>query len=279
MTCATQLKLQDFQGCGIKKTAQLRRRAAIPALNTLTKMPGGKIIVTRPEPDGTAFGGLAREYGLEPIFSPAMRIEIADAPLGPDGLDDIAALAFTSANGVRAFAANTEDRKKPVFAVGAATAAAARKAGFKSIEEAQGETRSLADSIENANRRVPLCGAVLHVAGRDHAGDLVRDLEERTIRARRLVLYAAVPVERLSVEAIAAIENGGVWISLFSPRSAAIFMRQAEAVGVADRLRRCAAACLSLAVAKEIDGFGDVVIAPQRRADALLAAIARHAAL
>src|SRR5262249_41652863 len=48
-------------------------------------------------------------------------------------LAGVAALAFTSANGVRAFSDATGERGLKVFAVGAATAQAARAAGFKTV--------------------------------------------------------------------------------------------------------------------------------------------------
>jgi uroporphyrinogen-III synthase len=56
----------------------------------------------------------------------------------------VGALAFTSVNGVEAFAARSAWRETRVFAVGAATAAAARAAGFADIVSSEGGVTALA---------------------------------------------------------------------------------------------------------------------------------------
>eukprot|EP01035_Chromulina_nebulosa_P059319 gene59319-81202_t len=93
----------------------------------------------------------------------------------------VAALAFTSANGVRAFADKSGERGLRVFAVGAATAQAARKAGFKSVLSADGDVAALAEGI--AVRRNEL------------RGDLAGALEKHRVETRRLTLYETVPAE------------------------------------------------------------------------------------
>ncbi|HOP18912.1 MAG TPA: hypothetical protein PK585_02440, partial [Amphiplicatus sp.] len=59
-----------------------------------------RIIVTRPAPDAEAFAALARAAGFEPVFSAVMTIDFGKAA---PSLNGVGALAFTSANGVRAF--------------------------------------------------------------------------------------------------------------------------------------------------------------------------------
>ena len=61
-----------------------------------------------------------------------------------------AALAFTSVNGVAAFAALTPRRDRPVFAVGDATAQAAHDAGFADVLSASGDLRDLARHLQTA---------------------------------------------------------------------------------------------------------------------------------
>jgi uroporphyrinogen-III synthase len=62
-------------------------------------------------------------------------------------LAGVHALAFTSANAVRAFAGLEARRDLPVFAVGGATAEAARAAGFGAVEDAAGDVQALADHL------------------------------------------------------------------------------------------------------------------------------------
>lgn len=237
------------------------------------------VIVTRPEPDASAFAERCRIHALEPVLSPVMEIEIEKAPIKlPGDLSDTGALAFTSANGVRAFAANCADRALPVFAVGQATAEAAKAAGFTAVHAADGDVDSLADHIAAESA---LAGkGLLHIAGEKRAGDLVALLEKRGISARRQSLYRAAPASGLSEAAQAALaapkdENRALWVSLFSPRSARLFIALAERAGLKNALGRAQAACLSEAVAEAAGpGWAARHVATERTAESLAALIA-----
>lgn len=233
-----------------------------------------RVIVTRPEPDASAFAGLCRAHDLEPVLSPVMSIEIEAAPVDLSGAG---VLAFTSANGVRAFAVNSAVRDLPVFAVGKVTADAARAAGFSGVHVADGDVESLADCIASENAIA--AKGLLHIAGEDRAGDLVALLAARGIPARRQTLYRAAPAAVLSGAAVAALkdENQSVWVSLFSPRSARLFVALAERAGLCAELGRARAACLSAAVAAAAGpGWAGAAVAPERTAESLVALIAAH---
>lgn len=227
-----------------------------------------KVINTRPSPDAGPFTEAICAAGAEAILSPVMEIRFKDAaaPVVPGE-----ALAFTSANGVRAFARVSADRGLSVFAVGAATEAAARAAGFQDVAAADGDVDRLADLISSSKGQ----SSILHLAGTDRAGDLVAALAARSVPARRIVLYDAVPMAHLSLGARAALatdpENCAV--GLFSPRSAALFSEQAVTDGVEDRLSRALLLAFSDAVATAaIPGrWGGVKIAPARTVDAMAA--------
>lgn len=129
--------------------------------------------------------------GHDAIVAPLLEVQVL-----PDvtvDLGGVAALAFTSANGVRAFAEKSGERGLKVFAVGAATAMAARKAGFKSVLSADGDVMALANGI--AARRKELPGVILHPGALDLAGDLCGALEGLQMQARRLTLYETLPAE------------------------------------------------------------------------------------
>ena len=229
-----------------------------------------KVINTRPSPDAAAFTAAIREAGAEVIASPVMTINFRDdtAPVAPDE-----ALAFTSANGVRAFARANQDRRPKAFAVGAATADEARRAGFGLVETAKGDVESLADLIAAAK---PPCH-ILHLAGSDRAGDLVAALDARGVRARRLVLYDAVPSADLTPAARAALadEPENCAVALFSPRSAALFYAQTVRAGVEDRLAAVQLLAFSGAVAAAAlpDRWRSVKIAADRTLEAMAALI------
>lgn len=229
------------------------------------------VLVTRPEPDATAFAERIAALGHKPLIAPLLDIRFHDAKVS---LDDVAALVFTSANGVRALVHAVPDapsRGIDVFAVGEATASAAREAGFSPVSTADGDVESLARTIAAALKGRG--GTVLHVAGRDRAGDLVALLERDGIPARRAVLYAAEPATAFPGDVRDALAHGAVDdVVIFSPRTARQFvtlMEKAELSPSAAGLRLLA---LSPSVAEAATGlaFADVAVAPRRDQAAIL---------
>ena len=86
-------------------------------------MSGPLIWVTRAQPGAGATADRLRSMSFEPLVAPLL--EVRPLAGGPIDLTGVTALAFTSANGVAAFAVRSEERSMPVFAVGGATAEAA----------------------------------------------------------------------------------------------------------------------------------------------------------
>ncbi|WP_428407442.1 uroporphyrinogen-III synthase [Hyphococcus sp.] len=229
------------------------------------------VLVTRAEPDASDFAAACRAAGLIPILSPVMRIEIEKTSVDLAG---VGAIAFTSANGVRAFAANSAERALPVFAVGPVTAAAAEAAGFKDIHAAGGDVAALASHIASESA---LGGkAILHVAGADRAGDLILALKSEGIAARRQTLYRAEAEDALSAEAVAALKDSdGLWVTLFSPRTARLFLGLAEKAGLLPQLSGARAVCLSEAVAEAASkaAWGEIAVAPDHTGESVIGTI------
>lgn len=114
---------------------------------------------------------------------------LAIRPVAADlGLDGVTALAFTSRNGVDAFADRSPERTLPVFTVGDATAELARARGFGTVRSAQGALVDLAGLLVGA---APTGGLVLVPGAKKPAGDLSALLTDR-VRVRALPLYEAV---------------------------------------------------------------------------------------
>ncbi len=228
-----------------------------------------RVLVTRPEPDASIFAARCREQGFEPVLSPVMNIVFGTSPVQ---LTDIGALVFTSANGVRAFAAASDARDLPVFAIGAVTGEAARRAGFADIHAANGDTRSLISLIEN--NRARYSGVLFHAAGEHRTGDLVANLKSRGLEARRERLYQALPADALPecVLSMIADETPPEWVVFFSPRTAALFFTLVEKAGLINQLRHMRAACLSEAVADVLHKghWKSVEIAKQYDADGII---------
>lgn len=164
-----------------------------------------RIWITRAEPEASATADRLRALGHEPLVAPVLEVRPAPGP-GPD-LQGVAALAFTSRNGVRAFAALSPERALPAFAVGEATARAAREAGFARVESADGDVGALARLI--AAGASSLTGPVLYLAPEEPAGDLVADLASRGVAARAWTAYRTQALE-LPPAAAAALANGAL---------------------------------------------------------------------
>jgi uroporphyrinogen-III synthase len=152
-----------------------------------------RIWITRAEPGASRTADKLRALGHEPVVAPLLEVH---ALPGPIDLDGVAALAFTSANGVRAFAERSPEpdfgRALPVFTVGDATAVAAKMAGFAEVASASGDLDALADLIAAHAGR--LHGTVLAPGPREPAGDLPRALAAQGVTAQALALYETLPV-------------------------------------------------------------------------------------
>ena len=115
-----------------------------------------KVIVLRPEPGASETLAKARELGLEPVSVPLFDIEAMDWAM-PDGAFD--GVLLTSANAVRqAGDALQELRALPAYAVGDATAEAARDAGFDIKATGDAGVERLLGSIDQELRLIHLCG-------------------------------------------------------------------------------------------------------------------------
>jgi uroporphyrinogen-III synthase len=175
----------------------------------------GKIWITRAQPGADATAERVEAMDHEPFVAPLLAVRaVEDAKVDLDG---VAALAFTSANGVRAFADRSPERALRVFAVGAATARVAKAAGFRAVLSSDGDVAALAEGI--AQRAGELRGAaVLHCGGSETAGDLAGVLARRGIELRVLTLYETTLVE-LTAEQLAVLPHLDA-VLLHSPKAA-----------------------------------------------------------
>jgi uroporphyrinogen-III synthase len=173
-----------------------------------------RIWITRAQPGADATAERVRALGHDALIAPLLAVHaLEDVHVDLSG---VAALAFTSANGVRAFADVNGERAIRVFAVGAATAQAARAAGFKLVLSADGNVDALAEGI--GQRRGELRGVVLHLGAAELAGDLVAGLEKQGVVARSQILYETVPAP-LDPEAASQLVLADA-VLLHSPRAA-----------------------------------------------------------
>ncbi len=201
-------------------------------------------LVTRPRAEAEALAALLAQRGIDAVIEPM--IEIVENRAAPLSLAGVQAILCTSANGVRALARASTARDVPVFAVGDATARAARAAGFAEVASASGDVDDLARLV--IRRLRPAAGKLVHVAGSDVAGDLAGALGAAGFAVERAVLYEARAMEALSPVTARLIGGGEIDLALFfSPRSAAIFSRLVTTAAVGQGLMATVAISISRA--------------------------------
>ena len=232
------------------------------------------ILLTRPRAQSAALAEILSAEGWACLIAPMLEFQPLAAPPNLDARVAAAgALAFTSANGARAFAAINNNRDLQVFAVGDATAAAAREAGFQDVTSADGDAEALARLIQSA----PPKRGVLHIRGAHGRGDLTGRLDAAGVAAAEAVLYEMQAATRLSAGVSDALETGGVEAAAFySPRTAKIFASLASKAGLAPLSNLRAAAISPAAAAPLADlGLRRIDIAERPDATAMLRAVGR----
>ena len=211
-----------------------------------------RLLVLRPEPGASATLERARQCGLEASAIPLFEVEpISWNRPHAGGFDG---LLLTSANGVRcAGDALTELRGLKAYAVGQATADAAREAGFDIAATGDAGVERLLGSIDPEVK-------LLHLCGEDR-----RDPEGARQQITAIPVYKARAVKKPNLD-----EAAGNVALVHSPRAARRFAEL-----VSDRGSIAIAAISEAAAGAAGTGWQVVEAAQEPTDDALLALAAR----
>lgn len=215
------------------------------------------LLVTRPEPDGSAMRRRLEKIGHTAVVVPLLTVEPAIG--SPIDLDGLQGLIVTSRNALRALDPAAVDMparlgKRPLFVVGPGTASLARDLGFANVVSGPASARDLVPVIIGLVR--PQDGPLVHLSGDEIAFDLAGALAPLGFTVRRIEVYRSVTVEHLPVDLTEAICNGDLdGVILMSPRTARAFASLVKAAGLGPAAARLQYLCLSAAVA---DGLSDL---------------------
>ncbi len=213
------------------------------------------MLILRPQPGADETARRARALGLEPVVAPLFTVE----PLAwamPAGRFD--AVLLTSANGAR-HGLTPGLARLPCYAVGEATAAAARAAGAGQVVAGPSDGAAAVSLMAEAG-----VTRALHLCGREHIA-----LSHRGMIIDRTVVYAAHAASELPAQARRALEAGAVAL-LHSPRAAALF------ASLVQRREGVRIAAISGATAEAAGpGWAAVHVAEAPRDQALLELAAR----
>jgi uroporphyrinogen-III synthase len=214
----------------------------------------GRVLILRPQPGADETAHRARGLGLAAIVAPLFSVgPLAWEPPDPSRFD---AVMLTSANAARhGGGALASFAGLPCYALGAATATAAREAGFDDISIGPSDGAALLEMMDMSG-----VTSAFHPCGRDTI-----DLGTSDVQVIDVPVYAAEAVRRLPPEAEAALRQGAL-VLLHSPRAGRLFAELYRADrGFVDL------AALSPAVAEAAgEGWRSIAVAPQPRDQALL---------
>lgn len=217
------------------------------------------VLVLRPEPGATRTADSARAMGLDAVVVPLFAV----APLewSARSAHNFDAVIFTSANALaHGGPAIFGYTALPTYAVGTATAEAARRAGFVDVREGGSDAAALVERLAADGR-----ARVLHLGGLDR-----RDAEAAGVTIERVALYESRALPK--PEALAtALVRAPVALA-HSPRAAA---RLAELAAPEQRARVILAAISAAAASAAGAGWQSVAIADRPDDAALLELAAR----
>ncbi|MBN9343215.1 MAG: hypothetical protein BGO76_03785 [Caedibacter sp. 38-128] len=183
-----------------------------------------KVLLTRPQYDSEELAKDLRDYGIESHINSL--IEIDPKPFQYD-LRQAQALIITSLNGIRCFAAQSQERSLPLFVVGEESAKIASSLRFKDIIQGNGTALSLLPLIEKVCDHTKK--EIAYLTGDRVHTDLILHLIERRFAARRIIAYNTIECTSLSLQTQQLLKNKTISVvTLFSPRSAQIFAKLIE---------------------------------------------------
>ena len=204
-----------------------------------------RVLITRPEREAVTLATALSQRGHVPVIAPLFRLDILHPPADfAPSLAASQAVLLTSANGARALAEASEQRGRPILAVGDTTATTAEGLGFNAVTSAAGDGAALAELVRQ--RLDPKAGPLLHVSGVDVALDLGEMLRADGFEVRRFALYDAREESTLPDSARAALQARALdAVTFFSPRAASQFAKLLEEAGLTDSVRDLTAIAIS----------------------------------
>lgn len=173
--------------------------------------------MTRPEPAASETARQLEALGFVPVLAPLLRVRTLPVRL-PERPD---AVLVTSGNALAALPGSLHGTT--LLAVGDATAARARAAGFRDVRSAAADADALAALARQACPRGSL---LLLASGRGQGGALAAALRTTGFRVHRRAVYAAEAVIRFPPAAYKSLRDDELRAALFmSAETARAFVR------------------------------------------------------
>lgn len=186
-----------------------------------------RVLVTRPMPAAERTAAELTKRGHQPVLLPLMRAEHRLDKLRQGPAPQTSALAVTSAEAIRALAGLSADERMPyldlaLFAVGEATAAAARDLGFANVEAGGGDGEALARHLLRSPQIDP-AQPILYLAGYPRSPEFEQHLVEAERAVAVVECYRMVPADRDAGEVEKVLATPPDCVLLYSSETARQF--------------------------------------------------------
>jgi uroporphyrinogen-III synthase len=210
-----------------------------------------RLLVTRPEPDASAFAEELRALGHDPVLQPLLEFRVLEFDTEP--LRKADALIITSGASLRALGERGGVEglaAKPLYCVGEQTAKRALASGFKTVLDIGQTGEELAGKIVAAGRKnASLC----HVMGEHMAFDIAGALRRAAFAVETVTVYTMEACAGFSPHVDAMLEAGQIdGALLMSPRTAEIFVSLCHRHRSLDCAKTLSYFCLSANVAAKL---------------------------
>ncbi|MFN7710015.1 MAG: uroporphyrinogen-III synthase [Holosporales bacterium] len=211
-----------------------------------------RVLITRPQPLAERTAAALMDMGVEPVMCPLHHI--AFPKFEPHEDPKPTAILLSSQNALPGLVALKLDQETPIFAVGSATAAAVRVAGFRAVHVAEGSAQSLLELFCAVG---PKKGRALYLSGQEVRLDLSTALGQRGYDVRRYVVYETQSLDHLPHPVREGLRLGSIGYALFySLANAKLFKHLVSSEDIQD----LQAICLSSVIADGLRGLKGVTI-------------------
>ncbi|MEL7471439.1 MAG: uroporphyrinogen-III synthase [Pseudomonadota bacterium] len=226
------------------------------------------VLLTRPVADSDRIAATLASHGIETLIWPLTRIEIIATDIHLT--DDTEAIVFSSANGVRGFAATCARRDLAALCVGRRTAELAGEHGFSDVRDADGAFQDLVDLVVRTARR-----RVAYARGETVSGNLSACLIPHDIDCDEHIVYRTLQAEEPPDDvACAFMEQRMDVVTIWSTRNAHVL---ADSLTAREdwRLDRTVLVAISESAAEPLAkaGFGRIAVASRPNATEMIAEI------
>lgn len=243
-----------------------------------------RVVVTRPERSAEKTAAKLRTLGhdpvLLPLFYPIHHGDVASAALKTP----VSAIAVTSAEAIRAVKplgrAVDPFLAQPLFAVGEATAAAARQAGFHNVFTAAGDGKSLAAVVTENRALLSADTPLLYLAGTPRASAFEAGLASASIAFTVAECYEMREGDfQPRIWEKALLSETADAVLLYSAEAARAFFRSATKAPYVTALKKTRFICMSANVSAHIpEVFSTQASTPEAASEAAMFAILQQIA-